>query len=289
MGIGAPMVGLYYQLAQAGALSGVRRIVEFGSQDMHCWNYATLLNRVVAAMGKDPFDPDTLQAVAHGGPAKVFYERLGWDYHCIDTDGRHGAITLDLNFDPAPEEHKGRYDLVTNFGTTEHLINQLNAFRVLHDLTAPGGLMLHISPFVGCVEHGFFTYQPNFYYALARYNSYEVLGLWFNPNTALSSLIPWQHGMLKYMPISPTTDAVIVVAFKKMHPMDFKVPFQGVYEPTQVMENAARYEFVVDGETINGARIAHLTRASLGTPPAQSSASPARSLLRRIANRLLGP
>ena len=65
--------------------------------------------------------------------------------------------------------------------------------------------MLHISPFVGCVDHGFFTYQPNFYYALSRYNGYEVLGLWLNPNTALSSLIPWQHGMLQYIHLSPTT------------------------------------------------------------------------------------
>jgi hypothetical protein len=264
MGIGAPMVSLYYQLAREGALSGVKRIIEFGSQDMHCAGYENLLNRVISAMGKEPFDQASLMNAGNGGPARNFYERLGWEYQCIDTDGRHGALTLDLNFDVAPEQHKGRYDVATNFGTTEHLINQLNAFRTLHDLTKPGGLMLHILPFVGCVDHGFFTYQPNFFYALARFNSYEMAGIWFNANTNLASLIPWEHGMLKYISVAPTQDAVIVVAQRKMYPSDFKVPFQGVYEASQVPDNAARYDYVIDGLSTNGMRVSHLSSAGLG-------------------------
>jgi hypothetical protein len=284
MGIGAPMVGLYYELARAGALSDVRRIIEFGSQDMHCSGYSILINKTIEALGHPPLPPSSAEALSNSGPARTFYESLGWEYHCLDTDGRHGAITIDLNFDCCPEQHKNAYDIATNFGTTEHLINQLNAFRVLHDLTKANGLMLHISPFVGCVDHGFFTYQPNFYYALSRYNGYEILGIWLNPNTSLSSLIPWQAGMLNRINISPTTDAVIVVALRKKFGADFQLPFQRVYEETQVPDNAARYCFVVDGEILNGARIAALRAGNLSSPsrPPDQLSRPI-SLPRRVA------
>ena len=39
-----------------------------------------------------------------------------------------------------------------------------------------GGLMLHALPFTAHLEHGFFSYQPNLFDALARYNSYQTLG-----------------------------------------------------------------------------------------------------------------
>ena len=120
--------------------------------------------------------------------------------------------------------------------------------------------MLHILPFIGCVDHGFFTYQPNFFYALARFNSYELLGVWFNPSTALSSLIPWQHDLLNHINVSPTKDSVLVVALRKMYAQKFCIPFQGVYEFSQMPENARRYKYVIDGELWNSARIARLNK-----------------------------
>jgi hypothetical protein len=256
MGIGAPIIALFHQLARDGELKDVKRIIELGSQDMTCPGYGQLINRTIAVMGGEQL-PDP-ERIANGGAARDFYRRLGWQYRCIDTDGRHDAVTMDLNFDPAPNSEKATYDLVTNFGTTEHLINQVNAFTVLHDLARPGGLIIHILPCIA-VEHGFFTYQPNFFYALARANSYDTLGIWLNPNTALASLIPWQHGMLRYLKLDPNNDAVLVVAQRKMFGVDFKVPFQQVYEATRTEEVAARYQYVVDGEVLNGARVAHLT------------------------------
>jgi hypothetical protein len=35
-----------------------------------------------------------------------------------------------------PPEHKRKYHLVTNFGTTEHVANQIPAMKIIHDLTA---------------------------------------------------------------------------------------------------------------------------------------------------------
>src|ERR1700732_4160718 len=36
-------------------------------------------------------------------------------------------------------------------------------------------------PFTVHLEHGFFSYQPNLFEALARYNSYQTLGTWVGP------------------------------------------------------------------------------------------------------------
>ncbi len=256
MGIGAPIVALFHQLAKDGELKSVKKIIELGSQDMTCAGYGALLNRTIAQLGGSMLSQP--EALANGGAARDFYEHAGWQYQCIDTDGRHGALTIDLNFDSVPPDHAGAYDLVTNFGTTEHLINQANAFRVIHDLAKPGGLIIHILPFLA-VEHGFFTYQPNFFYALAKANSYDTLGIWLKPKTNQSSLIPWQHGMLKYFRLDPTHDAVLVVAQRKMFAPGFNLPFQQIYENTRTEEVAARYHYVVDGEVLTGARVAHLT------------------------------
>jgi hypothetical protein len=78
-----------------------------------------------------------------------------------------------------PDRLRGRFQLVTNFGTTEHVVNQLNAFKIVHDLTAVGGIMMHELPAQGTLNHGFFAYQPKFFERLARVNGYEVLFLDF--------------------------------------------------------------------------------------------------------------
>ena len=67
----------------------------------------------------------------------------------------------------------GRYDLVTNFGTTEHVANQLNAMKIIHDLTAVGGVMIHNVPLQGFMNHGLVNYNMKFFWMLARSNGYE--------------------------------------------------------------------------------------------------------------------
>jgi hypothetical protein len=63
-----------------------------------------------------------------------------------DVDTAPHTIRLDLNFDDVPDKHKGKYQLVTNFGTTEHVANQNQAMKIIHDLTAVGGVMVHNLP-----------------------------------------------------------------------------------------------------------------------------------------------
>src|SRR5581483_6180040 len=92
---------------------------------------------------------------------------LGFDCAAM---GSAGSIALDLNYDKAPPYAVGKYDLVTNFGTTEYIANQLNAFEVIHDLTRPGGVMIHRVPTQGMLTHGLINYNLKFFWILARSN-----------------------------------------------------------------------------------------------------------------------
>ena len=51
--------------------------------------------------------------------ARDFWISLGFDYTAIDVDGSPKTIPLDLNFDSIPETLRKKFDLVTNFGTTD--------------------------------------------------------------------------------------------------------------------------------------------------------------------------
>ena len=105
---------------------------------------------------------------------------LEFDHDAIDIDGSPGSIPLDLNYDDVPIEARGKYDLVTNFGTTEHVANQLNAFKVIHDLTRVGGIMVHELPAQGMFNHGLINYNPKFFWMLARSNRYKWLHIDFS-------------------------------------------------------------------------------------------------------------
>ena len=89
----------------------------------------------------------------------------------IDLGGTEKAHKLDLNL---PIDLGQRFDIVHNSGTLEHVFDIAQAFRNMHNLTRPGGLMIHHAPFVGWVGHGFYALQPTLFWDLAEANNYHV-------------------------------------------------------------------------------------------------------------------
>ena len=258
MGLGPPVIELYRQLKLQGALEGITEVMELGSQDFWC-PQKNLVIGLFKAFGRIA-DPELLQiSNANQKPAKLLYEALGIKYHCVDVDGRVGSLVMDLNFDSIPDEHKGRYGLITNHGTSEHILNQYNVFKTMHDFARTGAIFVHAVPFTVHLEHGFFNYQPNFFDALARYNSYETLGIWVGPDWQLASFIPWDPMLLDYLALSSKTTHLLVVVQRKMYDSEFCVPFQEIYEPMVPDEVRSRYAMVVDGEILDGKRVKYLT------------------------------
>ena len=262
MGIGPPSIALYRQLKISGAFEGVTEVIELGSQDYWC-PQKNLMKGLFQAFGREAGPEFFGSDITKLKSARDLYEALGISYHCVDVDGRSGTIVMDLNFDGAPEDHKGKYSLVTNHGTSEHILNQYNIFKSMHDFARVGGIFLHAVPFTVHLEHGFFNYQPNFFEALARYNSYETLGIWVGPDWQVASLIPWDPILLDYLTMSSKTTHLLVVAQRKMYDREFCVPFQEIYESMAPDDVRSRYEMIVDGEILDSKRVKYLTKDAL--------------------------
>lgn len=97
------------------------------------------------------------------------------EYASIDVcPGLKNTRILDLNYDALPDKMRGRYDVVFNFGTTEHIVNQWNCFEVMHDALTVGGVMYHQLPASGYLDHGYFCYTPLFFRELAEANAYTL-------------------------------------------------------------------------------------------------------------------
>ncbi len=181
MGLSVNFVHHLLALKRAGVLDGARRVVEIGAQQLaDSFLQATFeLDEIYRLFGRPRADlgaPVGAENFIERAPySRVFWTSLGLDYAAIDVDTREGVTYLDLNRDDVPFDLYRAFDLVINAGTTEHVSNQGNAFRIIHDLARTGGVMYHEVPAGGTIEHGFIAYQPVFFMRMAQQNEYEWL------------------------------------------------------------------------------------------------------------------
>ena len=166
--------------------------------------------------------------------AKIFY-KVYLDYDkltAIDLHGTPAARQIDLNYPVALGE---QFDIVLNGGTGEHVFNIHQFVRSTHEFTKPGGLMMHIMPFRGWLDHGFYSFNPTFYWDLALANDYAIRIL------AYTELIPPKFIQLKKREkiIELARDkslgdnaTLYAVMQKDAVERDFKIPMQGAYAGT---------------------------------------------------------
>jgi SAM-dependent methyltransferase len=177
---------------------------------------------------------------------EAFYLALGFEsYTALDVNTEMGARVVDLN-KPIQGKHYdlvGKFDLVTNNGTGEHIFNQDAVFQNVHDLAKVGGAMLHILPMSPWVNHGFFNYNPILFRDMAAANGYEWLFLWISDRWGNRVEIPPEdfeeafrekkpkalEGVLGQVIGARGYDASIVVAWRKVRARGFRRPFQGKY------------------------------------------------------------
>ena len=108
-----------------------------------------------------------------------YYRCLGFvEYRAIDANEKYGSLVMDLNKDLKNDyRFTNVYDLVTNNGTGEHIFNQAAVFQNMHNMTAKNGIMVHVMPFLNYINHGFYSFHPNLYFALTGVNHYRLIAL----------------------------------------------------------------------------------------------------------------
>jgi hypothetical protein len=148
----------------------------------------------------------------------------GFKYLALDIFNADDTILFDLNLqDPGPEL-AGQFDLVTNFGTTEHVINQYRSFKTAHELARPGGLIYHDLPFSGYHNHGYFCYNPIFFRHLAEANGYRVVMQHYSMTTVPT---PTPDFMLENgYPDKGYRDGGIEFVLQKMSAAPFRMPLE---------------------------------------------------------------
>lgn len=164
-------------LKRLGALDQAQRVIEIGSQQLGDSFLAStdLLDKTYQTFGRTRVElgsPSGADFASTAPSSKLFWTSVGFDYATIDYDGHRDSIPLDLNTDHVPEKLRQQFDLVVNTGTTEHVANQAQAFRIIHDLTRIGGVMFHEVP-AGSWNHGLINYTPKFFLLLHKQNDYE--------------------------------------------------------------------------------------------------------------------
>lgn len=111
--------------------------------------------------------------------AKDWYQELGGGrYVSIDGNGK-GDFAIDLN-QPMPSSMRVMtewFDLVTDFGTGEHIFDQAQVWRTMHDLCKPGGYIAFDRPAKGYQTHCFYLTNECLYRDIASANGYVILWL----------------------------------------------------------------------------------------------------------------
>jgi len=183
MGVSAKVLSRLLDLSDRGLLPAGASIMELGAQQLYCKGSEPFLSEFVARIrsrnpalkNRSVIAPDELKRLANGGLTSGLLKACGFQYSAIDIFDAEGTILFDLNCEEPSSEMRNRYDLVTNFGTTEHIINQYLAFKTVHEMTKPGGIIFHELPLAGFHMHGYFSYNPLLFIQLAEANQYEIV------------------------------------------------------------------------------------------------------------------
>lgn len=157
----------------------IKTVCELGSQNLY--------------LGNEPEPPF----------ASIWYEAEKIKYACIDMAGDNNALKYDLG---KPIEIKDQYDLITDFGTSEHVVNMkeftevafhgghinsiypkgefeiesgfYNCWKNKHGLLKIGGLMINVNPKTGhWPGHGYTYISEDFYTELIAIAGYEIIEL----------------------------------------------------------------------------------------------------------------
>jgi SAM-dependent methyltransferase len=84
-------------------------------------------------------------------------------------------VCHDLNF-RTPEEYDGRFDLIVDYGTCEHIFNIAQALINVLTMLRTGGLVYHAGPLCW-PNHGFYGYNPTLFADFYEDNGCEILDM----------------------------------------------------------------------------------------------------------------
>lgn len=213
MAAGAKNLEQIMLFTERGLLTPGGRICDIGASqlkgDAAAWAAASFLDYFASRPGGGRSSAEVgdgaIAAIADGGFLGELLELAGFDYVALDIFHAKNTILFDLNAHEPGPGLAGRFDLVLNFGTTEHIFNQHLAQKTIFDLLKVGGIAYHDLPMSGYFRHGYFKYDPQFFQDLARANGCATVlermilgGLQVTPDGLEGANAPWHDYGLEF-------------------------------------------------------------------------------------------
>ncbi|MBR1164083.1 methyltransferase domain-containing protein [Bradyrhizobium elkanii] len=174
----------------------------------------------------------------HPMSAARYFQMCGGlnDLSSIDISKYEGAdFEFDLNNESLPPELIGRFGVVLNGGTLEHVFHVPNALTNISRMLRPGGLAVHILPMSNCVDHGFYQFSPTLmldYYAAAKFDLLNSISLHFSPQSPRWLVKPALLGSYGEGLIGTFDQRIafhMLVARKRPDSLDWAIPIQSLY------------------------------------------------------------
>lgn len=143
-----------------------KSMIELGNQFAYIW----------AA----PFAGYPVEYIARNQPpwpvAKGMFERLGFTHTSVDINGQDGALAMDLSQPQVLPLGTSQADIVTDFGTSEHVPDLYECQRNIWNFCKVGGLIFQVNPEPGSWPgHGRHYRSIGFYTAMADTLDMEII------------------------------------------------------------------------------------------------------------------
>ncbi|WP_284311637.1 class I SAM-dependent methyltransferase [Labrys miyagiensis] len=104
-----------------------------------------------------------------------FFSELGFStVESMDySDFEQATYVHDLN-KPIPEALSGRFDMIYDGGTIEHVFDIRSSLRNIFEMLKIGGRIIHSSPSSNHVDHGFYMFSPTLFYDYYMANNFII-------------------------------------------------------------------------------------------------------------------
>jgi len=110
---------------------------------------------------------------------KIYWKNKGWEYLSIDLNGHGNSLMIDLNKDVIIGKE---FDVVSDFGTSEHIADFYMAFKNADKLCNIGGRMIHILPADNhWPNHGSWRARRPFFLKLGKAQKYIIYDVHEDP------------------------------------------------------------------------------------------------------------
>ena len=169
----------------------------------------------------------------------TLFKGMGFaEVHSCDYSNFEGAdVIWDLNT-PLPPEQTALYDVITDFGTSEHIFALPTVLANIHQALKIGGRIVHVLPASNYVDHGFYSFSPTLFADYYRANSYEIIGIWLvehntHQRNAQWKMYRYRPGLLDKISLGGLRGkrgfSVAIIARKTAESTNTVIPQQGTY------------------------------------------------------------